>query len=69
MDSKWFWEEKQIALNERAFVVPIILDDVNLDNFPAFRRVQNINLINKEINDEAITEIANIINQREFLNN
>ncbi len=69
MDSKWFWEEKQIVLNERAFVVPIILDDVNLDNFPAFRRVQNINLINREINDEAITEIANIINQREFLNN
>jgi hypothetical protein len=69
MNSKWFWKEKQMALNERAFIVPIILDDVDLSNFPAFTRVQSINLIDRKINDETIKEIANIINKREIRNN
>ena len=66
--SKWFWNEKQIALNEQAFILPVILDEVDLDNFPAFTRIQNISLINRRIDNELISEIATAINSRETRN-
>lgn len=68
INSNWFWKEKQMALNEQAFIIPIILDGVELGNFPAFTSVQNMNLNNRQIDNEVINEIASIINGRETRN-
>lgn len=40
--SKWFWKEKSRALHSRAFIIPIIIDDVEISDFPAFRNKQYI---------------------------
>jgi len=69
INSNWFWKEKQMALNEEAFIIPIILDDVNLDDFPAFTGIESLNLDNKRIDDEVIDKIATAINSRETRNN
>jgi len=29
--SKWFWKEKDMAIDSKAFIIPIILDDVSID--------------------------------------
>jgi hypothetical protein len=61
LESNWFWTEKEIILNDETIVIPIILDDVELQNFPAF---SNLDVIN--INDEQNIEnrIISIITTR-----
>jgi hypothetical protein len=46
--SKWFWDEKSEALHTGAFIIPVVLDDVNIDDFPAFRHTQYVEAINKK---------------------
>lgn len=45
--SRWFWDEKSRALLTGAFIIPVVLDDVNIDDFPAFRHTQYVAAINK----------------------
>jgi hypothetical protein len=33
--SKWFWDEKSLALHAEAKIISIILDDVDIERFPA----------------------------------
>ncbi len=37
LKSNWFWLEKGIALDSDSMIIPIIIDDVNIAKFPAFR--------------------------------
>ncbi len=34
-NSQWFWSEKNLALNQNAIIVPILLDDISIEKFPA----------------------------------
>lgn len=61
LESKWFWHEKEIILNNETIIIPIILDDVELQSFPAFRNLDFIN-INYEQNIE--NKIISIINSK-----
>ena len=37
LNSRWFWNEKDIALNRNSeYIIPILLDNVSIDRFPAF---------------------------------
>lgn len=63
LDSKWFWYEKSIALGQEAFIIPIILDDVDISYFPAFQDIEYIDL--KKVGDKNIVdEIIRLINMR-----
>ncbi len=54
--SKWFWNEKSIALDIGAQIIPIILDDVSINEFPAFRSLQYIDA-SERIADKEIDKI------------
>ena len=41
-ESKWFWKEKEMALNNNVFIIPILLDDTDLIHFSDFRDKQCI---------------------------
>ncbi|MBY0541218.1 MAG: toll/interleukin-1 receptor domain-containing protein [Campylobacterales bacterium] len=69
LNSEWFWKEKEIALDERVFILPIILDDVNLGNFSAFTNIQCLNLNNRRIDSKVISEIAVAIDRKKTSNN
>ncbi|QKF66557.1 TIR domain-containing protein [Arcobacter venerupis] len=59
LDQKWFWSEKESALEENTLIIPILLDDVDINEFPAFKNLKRIN-INSEITiEEQITLIIN----------
>jgi hypothetical protein len=45
--SRWFWDEKSAALHTGASIIPVVLDDVNIDDFPAFRHTQYVEAINR----------------------
>lgn len=62
--SNWFWKEKQMALNEQALIIPIILDDVDINRFPAFTNILNINLSKRQIDNEVISQISDAINNK-----
>ncbi len=59
--SKWFWNEKSIALDIGAKIIPILLDDVSIDEFPAFRSLPYIDL-SDEVTDDGINKILLAIN-------
>jgi hypothetical protein len=40
--SKWFWKEKEMVLNHNAFIIPILLDNISINDFPAFENLQYI---------------------------
>lgn len=61
--SPWFWKEKGIALEQEAFIIPIRLDNVSIDEFPAFKNLQYIDMING-VSDDQIGLLINIINNR-----
>ena len=46
LSSNLFWSEKEIALNSRAFIIPILLDNVSLDRFSAFSNLDTSQYIN-----------------------
>lgn len=46
LNSNLFWSEKEIALNSRAFIIPILLDNVSLDRFSAFSNLDENQYIN-----------------------
>ena len=63
LDSKWFWQEKSIVLNENVFIIPIILDDVDITDFPAFVNKEYIDI--KNIKDKnLVDEVIRLINIR-----
>jgi len=61
--SPWFWKEKGMALEQEAFIIPIRLDNVNIDEFPAFRHLQYIDM-RDGVSDNQINRLINIINER-----
>lgn len=62
LESKWFWHEKSMVLNEDTLIIPILLDDVEINEFPAFVNMQYVDtLLNHNITDQVI----NIINNRQ----
>lgn len=63
--SPWFWKEKGVALEQEAFIIPIRLDNVSIDEFPAFRNLQYIDM-RDGINDNQINRLINIINERDM---
>lgn len=65
-NAKWsrlFWEEKRIALEQEAFIIPVRLDNVSMDEFPAFRNLQYIDM-RDGISDNQINYLIHIINER-----
>ena len=58
--SPWFWKEKGVALEQEAFIIPIRIDNVNIDEFPAFRNLQYID-IRDGVSDNQINRLINII--------
>lgn len=65
LDSKWFWDEKEIALNtnNRNFIIPIVLDDAKIDEFPAFKNSQYTLTLDSNFNEENyLSKIENMIN-------
>lgn len=66
LDSKWFWTKKGIALdtNNKNFIIPIVLDDVRIDEFPAFINSRYILTLNTNFNeDDYLSEIEDMINR------
>lgn len=57
IESNWFWHEKDIAINSDAFIIPVVLDDVNIDNFPAFRSRQCLNIQEIDFFDQLVEKI------------
>lgn len=50
--SKWFWEQKELLLNStnKNFIIPVVLDNVSINSFPAFKSSKY--LVNNLIVDE-----------------
>lgn len=48
LESKWFWGEKEFALENqnKNSIIPIIMDDVNIHEFPAFAYSENCIFLN-----------------------
>ncbi len=67
LDSKWFWTEKEIALdtNNKNFIIPIVLDDVEINEFPAFKNSTYIVTLNSNSYDEEndLIKVENMINR------
>ena len=66
LDKKWFWSEKEFALEKNTLIIPILLDDVDINEFPAFKNLKMID-INNEIPIEE--QLALIINKNNKRNN
>ncbi|MDX4069885.1 toll/interleukin-1 receptor domain-containing protein [Aliarcobacter skirrowii] len=65
LDSNWFWYEKERALSNKnkIFIIPIILDDVRIDEFPAFINSRYTLTLNYNFNEEDyLSKIENMIN-------
>lgn len=62
LESKWFWKKKSIALRSNALIIPIKLDDVSIEYFPAFRDLSYINMKNGVLQSN-LHELINRINQ------
>jgi len=62
-NSKWFWHEKNLALNNNAPIILIKLDDVDICNFPAFRNKSYLDMTTT-ITDESIKKLINEINKK-----
>jgi 23S rRNA maturation mini-RNase III len=67
LDSKWFWTEKEIALdtNNKNFIIPIVLDDVEIDEFSAFKNSEYIVTLNSYSyeQEDNLIKIENMINK------
>lgn len=61
--SRWFWEEKRIALEQGAVIIPILLDNVSMNEFPAFRNLQYIDM-RDGISDNQIDYLIHLLNER-----
>ncbi|BAF73054.1 toll/interleukin-1 receptor domain-containing protein [Sulfurovum sp. NBC37-1] len=66
-ESKWFWQEKQRALNQNAFIIPVLLDNTNINDFPAFRNLSYIDA-KDGFSKASINELLQIINRKEQTN-
>jgi hypothetical protein len=45
--SRWFWDEKSAALHTKAFIIPVVLDDVDIEDFPAFAHSDYVDAFSK----------------------
>lgn len=74
LKSEWFWNEKDMVLNtkNKNFIIPIILDDVDINEFPAFRNSQyRLNYKDFEFEpmiDEICQKIDEVKNTKELFN-
>jgi hypothetical protein len=74
LKSEWFWSEKDMILNtkNKNFIIPILLDDVKIEKFPAFVNSRyKINYKDFEFNlmiDEICKKIDEVRNNKEQLN-
>lgn len=65
LKSDWFWNEKDMVLNtkNKNFIIPIILDDVDINEFSAFRN-SKYKLMHKDFEfNEMIDEICKKIDE------
>lgn len=62
IESKWFWKEKDMALNQKAFIIPILLDDTPISDFPAFEHIESIDISNG-FKEEKQKELLKTINK------
>lgn len=67
LHSKWFWAEKEIALetSNKNFIIPIVLDDVRIEEFPAFRNSKYTVTLNSNLNEQEnyLSKIEDMINK------
>lgn len=67
LESKWFWNEKEMVLNSKNknFIIPIILDDVRIEEFPAFRNSKYTLTLNSNLNEQEnyLSKIDDMINK------
>ncbi|PUB89323.1 MAG: hypothetical protein B6D72_10455 [gamma proteobacterium symbiont of Ctena orbiculata] len=59
--SKWFWDEKSRALHSGASIIPVVIDDVGIRDFPALRDKQFIDA-SKGLSDSILQLIEKEIN-------
>ncbi len=45
-NSQWFWSEKNLALNQNAIIIPILLDEISIEKFPALVHLTYIDASN-----------------------
>lgn len=64
LDRKWFWSEKEFALEKNTLIIPILLDDVDINKFPAFKNLKRIDINNKIPIEEQLALIINKNNER-----
>lgn len=63
--SKWFWHEKSMALRNNAYIIPILIDNVDIKDFPAFLNLQNQIIDMKDsITNESIERLVKAINSK-----
>lgn len=67
LDKKWFWLEKELALKANSLIIPILLDDVNINEFPAFVNLEYIKL-NDHSDITIESKITSVINNKEVKN-
>jgi len=46
LESKWFWKEKGMALNQNAFIIPILLDKIPIWKFTIFKDMFYLDISN-----------------------
>lgn len=66
-ESKWFWKEKSLALESDVFIIPIVIDNVSITDFPAFTHLQYIDIrsITKSAIEKLIATINNNVNSND----
>lgn len=60
--SKWFWKEKSLALKASADIIPIMIDDVHISEFPALMNLQSLNM-RGVVSKEAINKLLNALKE------
>ena|GEM_PF-2867481 len=65
LHSKWFWNQKEMILNtkNKNFIIPIILDDVSIEEFSAFRNSKYIIRFQNFEHDLIIEKICETIDR------
>jgi len=66
-NSRWFWNEKDMALTLNAPIIPILLDEIKIEEFPALRNLEFIDASNGFGNKEK-KQLVRVINQRRISN-
>lgn len=62
--SKWFWRDKRIALEKKALIIPILLDQSSIYEFSAFENFKTSHYINASngFNEKEKNKLITLIN-------